>query len=72
MNAAGQVLVEYILLAAIFMLFIGMVSKQIPLTFKEATPYLGGKIEQRLETGGGFSSGFWQPPIKSKGGVFNP
>ncbi len=73
MNAAGQVLVEYILLAALFMLFIGMISKQIPLTFKDATPYLGGKVELRLETGQGFANAqkgnAWNPPVKSKGGV---
>ncbi len=72
MNAAGQVLIEYILLMAVFLLLIAKVSVKIPDTFAKASPYLGAKIEQRLETGNGFSTdaaGFWRPPIGPKGGV---
>jgi hypothetical protein len=72
MNAAGQVLIEYILLMAVFLLLIAKVSVKIPDTFAKASPYLGAKIEQRLETGKGYSDyspGFWQPPLAPKGGV---
>jgi hypothetical protein len=69
MNAAGQVLVEYLLLASIFLLLIAGISKEIPVTFSRATPFLGGKIEQRLQTGAGFAQGSWKPPVKPKGGV---
>ncbi len=70
-NAAGQALVEFVLLTAIFLIFIGVVAKKVPLTFSSATPFLGGKIQQRLETGGGFAGGAWSTPLKSKGGVGN-
>jgi len=70
-NAAGQALVEFVLLTAIFLTFIGVIAKKVPLTFSSATPYLGGKIQQRLETGGGFAKGAWAVPVKSKGGVDN-
>jgi len=72
MNAAGQVLIEYILLMAVFLLLIAKVSAKIPDTFSKASPYLGAKLEQRLETGKGFSDdsgGWWLPPISTKGGV---
>ena len=70
MNAAGQVLVEYLLLASIFILLIAGIAKDIPLTFKTSTPFLGGKIERRLQTGGGFASSTeWKKPIRPKGGV---
>jgi len=71
MNAAGQVLLEFILLAVVFLLIVAKISKNIPLTFSSASPSLGGKIEQRLETGSGYfvQGGTWDYPIKPKGGV---
>lgn len=70
MNAAGQVLIEYLLLASIFLLLIGVIAPKIPVTFSQATPSLGGKVEQRLQTGAGFvNSGTWLKPIRPKGGV---
>jgi hypothetical membrane protein len=70
-NAAGQTLVEFVLLTGIFLILIGVVAKKVPLTFSSATPYLGGKIQQRLETGGGFAGAAWSTPLKPKGGVGN-
>jgi hypothetical protein len=70
MNAAGQILVEFLLLMAIFILVVAAVVRKIPFTFDSATPYLAGKIEQRLQTGKGFGQGpVWQPPLKVKTGV---
>lgn len=73
MNAAGQVLIEYIFLMLVFLLLVGKVARSIPTTFDTATPYLGAKIEQRIETGQGFSAnnGIWLPPYKPKGGLSN-
>ena len=69
MNAAGQVLVEYLLLAAVFIILVAGVAKQIPLTFNNSTPVLGAKIEQRLETGSGFNRGDWKKPNNPVGGI---
>jgi len=71
MGAAGQVLIEYVLLMLVFLLLVGKVARSIPSTFDRATPYLGAKIEQRIETGHGFSASNvnWQPPISPKGGL---
>jgi len=68
-NAAGQILVEALLLMAIFLILVGSIARQIPFTFSSASPYLAGKMEQRLQTGGGFSAGAWQGPVNPKGGV---
>ncbi len=69
MNAAGQVLLEYVLLMAVFVLLIARLAQSVPTTFAKASPYLGGKIEQRLETGNGFSLNSWKAPVAAKGGV---
>ena len=77
MNAAGQALVEFLLLTLIFLAIVVAIAKEIPLTFSKATPYLGGKIEQRLQTGRGFSlnktngGDIWHDAAKPKGGVTN-
>ena len=73
MGEAGQVLIEYILLMVVFLLLVGKVARSIPTTFDSATPYLGAKIEQRIETGQGFSAnnGIWLAPYKPKGGLSN-
>jgi hypothetical protein len=69
-NAAGQTLVEFILLTALFLIFIGKVARDLPITFSGATPYLGAQVQDRLQTGGGFTrSGDWSKPIGPKGGV---
>jgi hypothetical protein len=72
MNAAGQAILEYLLLLAIFVLFLGKIIHSIPETFSSASPFMGAKIETRLETGHGFSGdGIWKPPTnpQGKGGV---
>ena len=77
MNAAGQALIEFLLLTIIFLVIVVAIAKEIPITFSKATPFLGGKIEQRLETGRGFaidkSNGgeIWKDPVQPKGGVTN-
>lgn len=77
MNAAGQALVEFLLLSIIFLAIVVAIAKEIPITFSKSTPYLGGKIEQRLETGRGFSvnkqngGDIWKNAIQPKGGVKN-
>ena len=70
MNAAGQALVEFVLLMAIFLVVVASIAKDIPLTFKGASPYLAMKLEQRLQTGAGFGNGqVWQAPKAPKFGV---
>jgi hypothetical protein len=70
MNAAGQALIEYVLLLAVFLLLIARIAQSIPSTFSSASPYLGAKIEQHLETGNGFhANGQWLSPYGPKGGV---
>lgn len=74
MNAAGQAILEYLLLMAIFALFLGKIIQSIPSTFSSASPYLGAKIETRLESGNGFAgAGMWKPPANpdGKGGAQN-
>ncbi|MCC6278198.1 MAG: hypothetical protein IT289_09820 [Oligoflexia bacterium] len=69
-NAAGQTLVEFVLLTALFLIFVGKVARDLPLTFSGATPYLGAKLQGRLQTGAGFTrGGDWQRPVRPKGGV---
>jgi hypothetical protein len=73
-NAVGQTLIEFLLLTMIFVVLIAGIARKIPITFSRATPYLGGKVEQRLETGRGFalnSSGndLWIKPTNPKGGM---
>lgn len=76
MNAVGQVLVEFLLITLVFLVIVVSIAKEIPITFSKASPYLGGKIEKRLETGRGFSvdkrngGDIWKDPVnKIKGGV---
>jgi hypothetical protein len=72
MNAAGQVLFEYVLIMLVFLLLVAKLANYIPTTFGKASPYLGAKIEQRLEAGNGFATlkpGFYLPPAAPKGGV---
>jgi hypothetical protein len=72
MNSAGQAIIETVILTAIFMLLVAAVAQKLPLTFSEATPYLGSQVEARLQTGVGFSqsnlSG-WSKPLNPKGGM---
>jgi hypothetical protein len=64
------VLIEFVLITALFMVLIAGVAQKIPVTLSDAAPYLGGKLEVRLETGGGFkSAGKWIAPIKDVGGA---
>lgn len=75
MNAAGQVLLEMILITTLVFILIAGAIRFIPNTFSEATPYLGATLQGRIETGRGFSligDGNWNPPINSKGGMRNP
>ncbi len=72
-NAAGQALIEVVILLALFTLFLMPVAKKLPVTLSKATPYLSGQVEGRLQTGVGFSQtqgqGTWSPPVRPKGGV---
>ncbi len=76
MGAAGQAIIEFLLLTVVFMLLLAGIAKQMPITMKEATPYLGGQVEARLQTGVGFSQtsgqGRWSAPLKPKGGLHDP
>ena len=76
MNAAGQALIELLILMTIFMMLIArVVVREIPITMGEATPYLAGQVESRLQTGNGFSASnakSWDPPLRPKGGVRDP
>ena len=68
MNAAGQAILEYLVLMAIFAFFLGAIIHRIPETFDTASPYLGAKLETRLQTGGGFAgTNTWAPPINKDG-----
>lgn len=68
MSAAGQAILEYLVLMAIFAFFLGAIIHKIPGTFNSASPYLAAKIETRLETGAGFSGpGMWKPPTNKNG-----
>ena len=74
MNAAGQVLVEFLLLTILFLMLIAGISKEIPLTFSKATPFLGFNIQTALETGHAFSlkpggAPAWSAPVSPKGGL---
>jgi hypothetical protein len=63
------VLVEFVLITALFLVLIAGVARKIPVTFGEAAPYLGGKLEVRLETGSGFKgANAWRQPLQPKGG----
>ena len=69
LNAAGQALLEFILISSIFLILVATVIRKIPTTFSQATPFLGGKIEQRLQTGVGFAdANNWSLKSKPKGG----
>jgi hypothetical protein len=74
-NAAGQALIEFLLLTVIFVVLIAGIARQIPVTFSKASPYLAGRIEQRLETGHGFAADpidgndAWSAPTSPKGGI---
>ena len=70
MNAAGQAILEYLVLMALFAFFLGALIHKIPGTFNTASPYLGAKIETRLETGAGFAGrteSTWKPPVNKDG-----
>lgn len=71
MNAAGQALLEFVLLTFLFLLLIASVIRYVPNTFSESTPYLGARVQDRLETGGGYARerGGWQLPASTKGGM---
>ena len=77
MNAAGQALIEFLLLTLIFVVLIAGIIRKIPITFSKSTPVLAGQIESRLETGHGFalsdpsggSADAWMSPITPKGGM---
>jgi type II secretory pathway component PulJ len=72
-NAAGQALIEVLILLSLFMLILLPVAKKLPVTLSSSTPYLSGQVENRLQTGNGFSrtfgQGTWSPPYVPKGGV---
>jgi hypothetical protein len=66
--AAGQAILEYLVLMALFAFFLGAIIHKIPDTFNSASPYLGAKIETRLESGQGFAGdGTWKPPVNKDG-----
>lgn len=70
--ASGQAIIEFIVLTALFMLLLAGAAKNIPLTFESATPYLGGQVEARLQTGVGFaqSQQSWETPKSNpRGGM---
>jgi hypothetical protein len=70
-SVAGQALLELLLIGVIFLFFTVSVLNKVPLTFSKASPYLGGKIQSRLETGSGFR-GNWIAPVKPAGGMRDP
>ena len=79
MNQAGQALIEFVILTAIFMLLLAGVAKKMPVTVNTATPYLGAQVEARLQTGVGFvrSANYstWSGPTRQgevKGGMHGP
>ena len=67
MNRRGQTLVEFMLLSSIVLMVALYIAPRIPVTFNLATPFLGGKIEYRIETGRGYKPG-WEKPLRSPGG----
>ncbi|MBK9293493.1 MAG: hypothetical protein IPM57_03475 [Oligoflexia bacterium] len=73
MGNSGQALTEFIILTAIFMALLAGIATKLPVTFKSATPYLGGQVEARLQTGVGFArtpgQTSWSEPIRPKGGL---
>ncbi len=71
MNAAGQAIMEFLLLTLAFLVIFSAVIRKVPNTFGESTPYLGARLQQRLETGGGYARerGAWQLPNKVRGGI---
>lgn len=68
MTAAGQVFLEFVLIMLIFLIFLGAIAKNIPITFSKASPILAAKVETQLQTGAGFYSA-WETSAKPVGGV---